>query len=238
MKVAVLADIHANIYALESVLADCEEEAVDHFIVAGDLVGYYYWPREVVQRLMNDVNFTCVRGNHEDILAQTLESDDKAKHYRQKYGSGYSVCSETLSYTEMQWLLRLPVSVELNLGGAHFSVHHGSPSSTNEYIYPDAPEELLARCHAGRHFTILGHTHYPLLHHRDGRILLNPGSVGQPRDFGGRACYALIDLVNRTVRFKRIPFDVTHVLAAAQARDPSLGYLQKILTRGRHESSH
>ena len=65
MKVAILADIHANIHALDAVLADCEKEAVSHFIVAGDLVGYYYWPQQVIQRLMHKTHITCIRGNHE-----------------------------------------------------------------------------------------------------------------------------------------------------------------------------
>lgn len=231
MKVAILADIHANIHALEAVLADCREEAVEHYIVAGDLIGYYYWPRQVVQRLMHDAHITCIRGNHEDILAETINSASAAESYRKKYGSGYDICRETLCDDEMQWLLSLPVKAELTLGGAHFSVHHGSPAATDEYIYPDATAETLARCHDSRDFTVLGHTHYPFIHHLDGHILLNPGSVGQPRDFGGQACYALINLTNRALRFKRIPFDVSIVVAAAQERDPALGYLHKIMTR-------
>lgn len=231
MRVAIFADIHANIHALEAVLDDCRDEAVEHFIVAGDLVGYYYWPKPVVQRLMHDARVTCIRGNHEDILAETLNSPVAAERYRQKYGSGYDVCRDTLCDDELQWLLNLPIRAELTLGGIHFSVHHGSPAATNEYIYPDAAADVLARCHSGRDFTVLGHTHYPFIHHMDGRVLLNPGSVGQPRDFGGQACYALIDLTNRAVRFKRAPFDVSPVVAAAQSRDPALGYLQKIMTR-------
>lgn len=231
MKIAVLADIHANIYALEAVLADCRDEVVGHFIVAGDLVGYYYWPQPVVQRLMHDACVTCIRGNHEDILAQALGDAVAAERYRQKYGSGYDVCLETLSGDEMQWLLHLPTCIELTLGDVHFSVHHGSPVAPDEYVYPDASVEVLARSHASRHFTVLGHTHYPFIHHLDGSVLLNPGSVGQPRDIGGQASYVVIDLANRAVRFKRIPFDVAPVVAAAQARDPELGYLRRIMTR-------
>lgn len=231
MKVAILADIHANIHALEAVLADCKNEEVEHFIVAGDLVGYYYWPQPVVQRLMHDARITCIRGNHEDILAETLDSPIAAERYRQKYGSGYDVCRETLSDAEMQWLLHLPTKAELMIGGAHFAVHHGSPAATDEYVYPDATAEILARCHSGRDFTVLGHSHYPFIHHLDGRVLLNPGSIGQPRDIGGHACYALIDLANRAVRMKRIPFNSSLVVTAAQARDPALGYLHKIMTR-------
>ena len=231
MKVAILSDIHANIYALEAALADCEEEAVGHFIIAGDLVGYYYWPQPVVRRLMDNTRVTCIRGNHEDILAETLSSQDAADRYRRKYGSGYDICRETLREDELQWLLNLPSKAELVLGGAHFSVYHGSPRSTDDYIYPDATAEVLAQCHDSSDFTVLGHTHYPFMHDLDGSILLNPGSVGQPRDFGGQACYAVVDLANRALRFKRIPYDVSPVIVAAQARDPALGYLSDIMAR-------
>jgi putative phosphoesterase len=231
MKVAILSDIHANIYALESVLADCTEESVSHFIVAGDLVGYYYWPQPVVQRLMHDTRFTCIRGNHEDILAETLVCPIAADRYRRKYGSGYDVCRESLSNDELQWLLHLPAKAELILGEAHFSVHHGSPVATDEYIYPDATAEVLARCHDSRDFTVLGHTHYPFVHLLEGSVLLNPGSVGQPRDFGGRASYALIDLSNRTLRFKRVLYDFSLVVTAASLHDPQVEYLQNIMTR-------
>jgi putative phosphoesterase len=231
MKVAILADIHANIYALEATLADCEKEEVSHFIVAGDLVGYYYWPKPVVQRLMHDTRVTCIRGNHEDMLMEAIDNSSAADRYRQKYGSGFDVCRESLCEDQLKWLCNLPSTVEITLEGAHFSVHHGSPSSTNEYIYPDATQEVLARCHDSSDFTILGHTHYAFMHDLDGRILLNPGSVGQPRDFGGQACYAVVDLANRAFRFKRIPYDVSPVVTAAQARDPALRYLHKIMTR-------
>lgn len=231
MKIAILADIHANIYALDAVLADCRDEVVEHTIVAGDLVGYYYWPQPVVQQLMRNPHVSCIRGNHEDILAETLNDETAARRYRHKYGSGYAFCQKMLHEDEMQWLLGLPRSAEIVFDRTHFSVHHGSPTATDEYIYPDASSETLARCHVGRHFTILGHTHYSFIHHREGRILLNPGSVGQPRDFGGQASYALVDLSNQTVRIKRIPFDVTPIISMARAQDPELPYLHKIMTR-------
>lgn len=231
MKVAILADIHSNIYALDVVLADCHKEAVSHFIVAGDLVGYYYWPKSVVQRLMHDNRVTCIRGNHEDILRETLDNHDAAARFRQRYGSGYDVCRETLSNNELEWLLQLPAKAELVLEGIKFSVHHGSPKATDEYIYPDAPASVLAGCFDSADYTILGHTHYSFLHHRCGRTLLNPGSVGQPRDIGGQACYVILDLNNHVLRFKRISYDISPLIAAAQEKDPNLPYLYTIMKR-------
>lgn len=231
MKVAVFADIHANIYALEAVLADCKEKAIDHFIVAGDLIGYYYWPQAVIRHLMNNPQVTCIRGNHEDILKETIDSPAAALIYRQKYGSCYDVCHEMLSEKEIQWLLNLPSRAEFALGGLNFSVHHGSPLGVNQYIYPNAAAEVLASCHTSADFTILGHTHYPFVHHLKDSVLLNPGSVGQPRDVGGYACYALIDLDNRDVFINRISYDVSRVVAAAKELDPKLSYLYEIMAR-------
>ena len=211
---------------------ECAKQSVDHVLVAGDLVGYYYWPCEVVQCLMFDSRITCIRGNHEDMLAEATKNDEAAEHYRRKYGSGFDICRELMSGAEMRWLLNLPASVQLNVGGVQFSVHHGSPKAVDEYIYPDSSAKSLARCYADAHCTVLGHTHHPFIHHDSGRILLNPGSVGQPRDLGGCASFATFDTATGAVQFKRVPFDINLVIDAAKAKDPELQYLQKVMTRG------
>jgi putative phosphoesterase len=232
MKIAILADIHANIYALDAFFLDADKEDIDYFIVAGDLIGYYYWPKEVVARLISDARIKCIRGNHEDILAEARNSTAAADKYRKKYGSGFDVCLETLNEREMHWLFSLPASTKLTLNDTEFSIHHGSPKAEDEYIYPDAKSEILACCHVGRDYTILGHTHYPFLHRLDGSILLNPGSVGQSRDLGGYCSYVVINLENRAMRFKRVPFNVNAVVAAAKAKDPAIDYLHRIMFRG------
>lgn len=230
MKVAVMADIHANIVALEAVWSSCEEESVDAFIVAGDLIGYYYWPRQVVRRLYQDSRVVCVRGNHEENLAR-CDDPTSARILRERYGSGYDVCAETLNETEKGWLLNLPTTCTVEFDGVSFTVHHGSPTSANEYIYPDADESTLLRSYSQSDFTVIGHTHYPMHHTHQGRNLINPGSVGQPRDFGGSASYAIVDTIDQSVVFRRIQFDVSQVVEEAISRDPQLPYLHTIQTR-------
>lgn len=230
MKVAILADIHANIFALQAVIEDFRSDAVDHIIVAGDLVGYYYWPQPVVRLLMDDSRVTCVRGNHENLLKETLDKGSAERH-RLKYGSGYDACWETLDVEELDWLFNLPVSVELEIAMSHFSIHHGSLRSVNEYVYPDAAEETLIESHSHSDFTILGNTHFPLMHRHGEKILLNPGSVGQPRDFGGHASYALVSLPDKAVSFKRVPYDISEVIDSAKRRDPKIRYLREVLLR-------
>ena len=96
MKIAILADIHANIYAFEAVLEDIQKEGVDKIIVAGDLVGYYYWPSEVVNTCMQDSRFICIRGNHEDNLKLAISDPTKLDSLTKKYGSSYRICLEKL----------------------------------------------------------------------------------------------------------------------------------------------
>ncbi|MDX3895329.1 metallophosphoesterase family protein [Pusillimonas sp.] len=231
MKVALLSDIHANIYALKAVVDDLNKEGVVRILVAGDLVGYYYWPKQVVELLMADERFVCIRGNHENILRQVLKDDEAAKHFRRKYGSGYESCRRDLSAVQLEWLLSLPNHMRVKVGGLDFYLGHGSLTDTDEYIYPDTPIGKLLSNYSDLEFTVFGHTHYPFFHQYSGRCLLNPGSVGQPRDQGGLASYIIINCENRAIRFKRKAFDVQPILSAARENDPSLGYLAEIMTR-------
>jgi putative phosphoesterase len=231
MKLAILSDVHANIFALDAVYADLNSIGVEHILVAGDLIGYYYWPNEIVERLSRDPRVRCIRGNHEDLLEACIADDAEAAHCRVKYGSGYDCCIEDMDPQELAWLAALPASIEFEAEGVTFHVCHGALGSTDTYIYPDTPTNILVDNFSDCHFTVFGHTHYPFVHHHEGRIMLNPGSVGQPRDRGGTASYAIINLDNREVQPRRVAFDVAPVMAAARARDPKLEYLWKIMQR-------
>lgn len=231
MKIALISDLHANIHALNAVIRDLDIEKPDKILVAGDIVGYYYWPREVVELLMHDDRFICIGGNHENILREVLENNESAKIYRKKYGSGYECCRQQLTDKQIDWLLELPKELQVSVGQLDFRLAHGTLEDADEYLYPDAAIERLLACYSGSDFTVFGHTHYPFLHTWDGRYLLNPGSVGQPRDVGGSASYVMVNEANRVVRFKRMTFDVRPVIEAAQRHDSELFYLADIMNR-------
>lgn len=231
MKVAIISDLHANIHALRVVLEDINKEGVEAILVAGDLIGYYYWPREVVDLIMSDNRFICIRGNHENILREVLANDEAAQRYRKKYGSGYESCRQQLSIAQMNWLMSLPKEIGLTINGVTFHVGHGALGSSDEYLYPDVSSKKLTDNYSDAKYTIFGHTHYPFLHEHQGRYLLNPGSVGQPRDTGGLASYIILNTINHVVRFKRKAFDKNTVINAAREKDPSLGYLAEIMNR-------
>lgn len=231
MKVALISDLHANIYALSAVLDDLNKERVQKILVAGDLVGYYYWPREVVELLMSDDRFHCVRGNHENILDEVLVSNDAALQYRRKYGAGYEACRKQLTEAQIFWLKSLPEELCLDIGGMGFHVVHGSLGSTEEYLYPDAPLDKLLENYSNSEYTVFGHTHYPFIHQHNGRYLLNPGSVGQPRDAGGLASYIIVNTVNQVIRFKRKAFNTEPIIRAVRENNPELIYLSAIMSR-------
>lgn len=231
MNVAIISDIHANIAALDAVLADLDAVGADHILVAGDLIGYYYAPAEVVERLRRDDRVHCIRGNHEDILEECLADRAAADQYRARYGSGYDRCAETLDQSALDWLAALPASYEIEIEGVSFHMSHGALGSTDTYIYPDSAAETFATNYSSCTYTIFGHTHYPFVHHRGSQALVNPGSVGQARDRGGSASFLLVNLDNRVIQPRRVAFDVAPLIEAAKARDPTLSYLWKILQR-------
>ena len=231
MKVAILSDIHANIFALDAVYEDLDRIGVEHILVAGDLVGYYYWPADVISRLASDPRVRCIRGNHEDILEASIADAQKAAHYSAKYGSGYACCVETMTSSMLAWLAALPARLEISIAGVTFHMSHGALGSTDTYIYPDAPRKTLNDNLSACDVTVFGHTHYPFIYHRGEQVLLNPGSVGQPRDNGGTAAYAILNLENHVIQPRRVMFDVVSVITAAQQRDPKLAHLWKVLQR-------
>jgi putative phosphoesterase len=232
VKISILSDIHGNADALRHALGKADDIGMDRLFVLGDLVGYYYAPAEVLD-LLKDRQASIIRGNHERLLADSLSSTAAADDYRKKYGDGLDVARSTLSRGQIEWLLSLPDRLSVSQDGLMFELCHGSPRSPDEYIYPEADRESLDACRIpGRDFVLMGHTHFPFLNTDKKCLLLNPGSVGQPRDHGGAASWCWIDTASRTVCFERTPFDFRSVSAEARARNPELRYLADLLEQG------
>ncbi|WP_305463974.1 metallophosphoesterase family protein [Photobacterium leiognathi] len=143
MKIAVISDIHSNKPALDAVILDIKKNNCTHIFVLGDLIGYYHWPKAVVEELMTLDNCTVIRGNHEDLLIKARTSKEFNTELYKKYGSGLNVCIESLSFEQMTWLDSLPISVELCIDNLKIGLFHGSERETDEYIYPDAPNSRI-----------------------------------------------------------------------------------------------
>ncbi len=232
MKIAVLADIHGNVAALRQVLAEARDEHIERLFVLGDMVGYYYAAHDVI-RCLKEWPMNAIRGNHEQSFTESLLDDEAAKRYRNRYGSALDVARETLDPQDIDWLAALPDRATVRLEGLCFELCHGSPRNADEYIYPNAPEDILDACRiADRDMVLMGHTHYPMLITKPRPRLVNPGSVGQARDIGGFACWALIDTQTQTVTLKRTAYNTCELVEEVRRRDPHLPYLVDVLHRG------
>ncbi|MER3447597.1 MAG: hypothetical protein C4291_12525 [Candidatus Dadabacteria bacterium] len=205
MKILVLSDIHANWYALEAILAN---ESYDTLIFLGDAVDFGPNPKECVRFLMNSSSgrFHGVRGDHDHALAYGIncvcsqELRELSTRTRE-WGEGF------ITGKEVGFLRRLPFDSSITLDGLKLYLAHGSPtdrlyknitSETGEFEIPDE--------FGNPDFILVGHSHKPYIKQLGRTTILNPGSVGQPRDFNPRASYAVIQDGEATI--KRIKYDI------------------------------
>src|SRR5213083_1958967 len=197
MHLAVLADVHANLPALEAVLADVDRVAPAGIWVAGDLVGYNPWPNEVLQ-ILRDRRMKAIRGNHERAAlgAETFRFNELA--------------AAAIRWTRIQltpgnvgYLKDLEDRTRTTMPEGVVAMYHGSPRDDDEYVFPWTADEALVQ-KAGAPFVILGHTHLPMARSFRSGPLVNPGSVGQPRDSDPRPTFAI----------RRVPYDIDAVATA------------------------
>ena len=231
MRIGLLGDIHGNHLALRAVLSCATREKVQRLIITGDLVGYYFWAQEVLE-LLNSWDCVIVRGNHEQMLSTMRVDPRKINEIEAKYGCGHRLAFESLTATQLNWLENLPISLEINDGSCRILLSHGAPWNIDQYIYPDTQYDLLARCASSDHdFVVLGHTHHPFHRRINATTIVNPGSVGQPRNRKPGAHWVILDTDTRVIQPRVEAYDVTPVIERAQRNEPQLPYLWEVLTR-------
>ncbi len=206
MRIALLADVHANLPALEAVLRDVDNLGADQIWVAGDLVGYHPWPNEVV-RVLKDRKVRAIRGNH-DRAALTGDTS----WFNELAAAAIRWTRVVLTPASVGYLKFLEDRTRASTAEGVVAMYHGSPRNDDEYVMPWAADEALVRM-ASASFVVLGHTHLPMAYTSRYGVLVNPGSVGQPRDRDPRAAWALLDTWTRGVLQRRVPYDVGAVVA-------------------------
>lgn len=195
--IALLSDIHANLAALEAVLAALPK--VDRIWVMGDSVGYGPDPSEVLA-LLRERDALVVAGNH-DLATATGEGIDMFNAYA---AAAVKAHRSWLSAEERDRLASLPLTTEAD----GFTLCHGSLRDPIwEYVMSEAQAAATLKLAKTPH-CCNGHTHVPAVFRLGDRMLVNPGSVGQPRDGDPRAAYAILDAATATVRFERAAYDV------------------------------
>jgi len=223
MRIAIVSDVHANLAALEAVLRHAQEQgALDGLWCLGDLVGYGPQPNQVLERL-REAGARAVAGNHDLAAIGLLSTDD----FNPAAAAAARWTARQLQEPQRRYLASLPQVLRQD----DFTLVHGTLRwPVWEYLY----SYEAARAHLQRQetpFGLVGHTHIPVLvledegfpqgcelfYLRDGarlelrpgrRLVINPGSVGQPRDGDPRAAYAIYDSQAGTVTLHRVEYDI------------------------------
>lgn len=227
MLYGILADIHGNIYALEAVLSELEKLGVTELLIAGDFVGYYYYPDKVID-LIRNWKHTAVLGNHDILYLKCLSGKLHVDQVPKQYGSGLLRALETISMDNIEWLKNLPFLKSCKLGDTKNLLCHGSPNSNDQYLYPDTEiskfKEFKLR---GYDAVIVGHTHYPMFRKCNEVVYFNPGSVGQPRNKNPNAHFGLFDSSNNTFMHNSVEYNTELIINDCDFYDPKLSNLKK-----------
>jgi predicted phosphodiesterase len=237
MKYAILADIHANLTALEAVLRDIEDTGgVNAVWCLGDIVGYGPDPYQCVDLVRQHCS-VCVAGNHDWATIRKIG----AIHFNTAAGEAVVWTRKQLNSEHVKYLESLPLTIETG----DFTLTHGSPHDPIwEYILTEAEAQESLK-YFKTCYSLIGHSHLPLFFEceksctlskpgagsviklREKRSIINPGSVGQPRDNDPRASYMVYDNELGEITLHRVKYDIP----AVQLRMKAAGLPEKLINR-------
>jgi predicted phosphodiesterase len=249
MRILVLSDLHANATALNAALAAAQGRW-EQIVCLGDVVGYGPDPNEVTSKI-RELGAQTIRGNHDKAATGLMLTDD----FNPVAKAAVDWTRSQLSPDNLKWLTDLPHG-PLEVSG--IALVHGALQDEDEYVF--TPEQALeGLLDSAAVVTFFGHTHHQggfsysnagnqleMLNLRprfsesftalrlseDSRYLLNPGSIGQPRDGDSRAGFAIADLEHSVVEFWRVPYDIAAVQTRMRAARLPEALVQR-LTLGR-----
>ena len=227
MRIAIVSDIHSNLPALESVLRDLPED-VEHIWCLGDVVNYYAHPHECLTRLRGDlrIDIACwLMGNH-DAAAIGLVEAAQINQYGQ---ATLAYTRDQLSTEDRAFLRARPLLRELKVDGIDTTLAHGTPDDPLWHYLRTSADAAHAAAYTPSQLIIVGHTHIAqafaeqqgtwqqvdlqslrgVLPVGSDRLVVNVGSVGQPRDGNRKAAYLLIDTTRATITFRRCRYSVS-----------------------------
>ncbi len=222
MRLLIISDIHANLTAFETVLEDAGNDW-DQIWCLGDVIGYGPDPNACVE-LLQQYNHVSLSGNHDWAVLDKLDITTFNNEARR----AITWTQAQLENDPYEYLEGLP---PMAVAPPHFTLAHASPRHPVwEYILEPIVAEINFE-YFNTPFCLVGHTHTPVIYEKNGkevathtpiydeplsleehfngnRLIINPGSVGQPRDSDPRAAYAMLDLENLTWEYRRVPYDI------------------------------
>ena len=205
MKVLLISDVHSNLPALEAILQDAG--SFDLAVSAGDTVGYGPYPDQCVH-MLRTLKFLSVRGNHDDVI---VGLNLNIGWFNDDAQRAIIIQKDMLSVDSFEWLKALPLEIEVKLGDKNLVVYHGSPTHPlTSYIYEREANMISTHLlkQTGANILLLGHTHIPYVVRSCDGVILNPGSVGQPRDGNAKASYMILESESLEIQNRRIDYNI------------------------------
>lgn len=242
LLVGIISDIHANLASLKKALKICDEYSIDKILCAGDIIGYYTEPVEVLD-LIRQRTDDIVIGNH-DAIAVTDNFKSEIRYFNDIARQSLVWTRDLLKNHKEEWnfIKNLPYTKNIDIDGLKFFMVHSTPHNPEDWDYfyyfgvYDQDQELTSWLDTyDADVMIMGHTHVPFIFQTDEenkRTVLNPGSTGQPRDGDKRGSLMFFDTQERQVQHVRYEYDIKSVCREV-AKHKLHHYLCKRLSRGR-----
>jgi diadenosine tetraphosphatase ApaH/serine/threonine PP2A family protein phosphatase len=221
MRYFIFSDVHANLEAFDAVLSAVTEEHIDQIIFLGDIVGYGAQPNEAIDQLRRLKPDVMVRGNHDKVIASIEDGSD----FQDLARTSAMWARRQIRLDNRGYLQRMPQGpMTLDEG---IEISHGSPNDEDFYILNNWDARLIL--HRSRSWiTFYGHTHIPMIYSTESKFsqcypeddefcytlskekqyFINPGSVGQPRDFNPKASFAILNTDENIICIKRVSYDI------------------------------
>ena len=224
MRYLIISDIHSNLEALRAVLAEAKGKGFDEIICLGDFVGYGANPDECVKTILEQDRFRAVLGNHDSAVIDITQRE----LFNPVARAGILYSERVLSQESLDHIRGLPMTLNSNSG---FLAVHSSPYKPEAWVYVVEPLEAADAFHVMTDpLAFIGHTHFPAIHSdngsvlpfaadehvkvpSEGKIMVNVGSVGQPRDGDWRAAYVMYDDETGVIKIHRVEYDVEEAAA-------------------------
>ena len=237
MKLVVFSDIHGNSFALDAFLTKLKSIEYDYLIFCGDIFGYYYNQSQIIEKLSEQRNLIWLKGNHDEYFVKLFYGKLEAAGYIENYGHSYEKLTERFTQKEVQLIESLASEYVLSIDNYKIGIFHGTPENPLEgRLYPDM-HSVRESFYLPYDIVILGHTHCRMNRTIGTTAVLNPGSLGQPRDGSGFG-FAVINTKSRTIDFQNVSFDQRLLYAQIDFYDSGLSKLKDVLERRRDSEAN
>ncbi|MGL5244278.1 MAG: metallophosphoesterase family protein [Sarcina sp.] len=218
MRLAIISDIHGNLYSLIKVLEDIDSQNVDSIICLGDLVGYGPQPNEVIA-LIKKRGILCIKGNYDASVV-----DNAYTYIRDTHINSFSLpwTVDELRVSNRYFLDNLPNEFSMVCCDKKIKFVHGSPRKINEYLTNNYEKLNEVMDEFDGDILVCAHTHIPYVKEFDKKLLINDGSVGKPKNGSPNATYIILDLFNKStpkVQIRSVEYDYRKTIKDMQMKN-------------------